>query len=139
MPFMPFKTRPGFYYVYDMNKNSVYKTSEQQYEVLRKINDVNIDGVATLEGFQKRGLLAPSPILKVEHPASNFLEHQMKSCVSTITFQMSQNCNLRCEYCPYSDNAIYDNRKRTDKDITWDIVEKGIDFLFNNSSDVENR
>lgn len=137
MPFIPFKTRPGFYYVYDMNKNSIYKTNKQQYESLCKIQSGDGDS-AVLEDFQKKGLLLDSPVVKVQHPASQFLEYQLKRCVNSVTFQMSQNCNLRCAYCPYSDNGIYDNRSRADKNIKWETVRKGIDFLIANSLDADN-
>lgn len=134
---MPFQTRPRYYYVYDMNKNSVFKTNQQQYESLCKIKSGSNE-VAVLNEFQKKGLLLESPVMKVEHPATQFLEYQLRHCVNSVTFQMSQNCNLRCKYCPYSDNDIYDNRARANKNIKWGTVQKGIDFLVSNSLDVDN-
>ncbi|MCL2054235.1 MAG: radical SAM protein [Oscillospiraceae bacterium] len=138
MPFMPFQTRPGFYYVYDMNKNSVYKTDKQRYDSLCDIKNESNEDTRVLSEFQEKGLLLDSSIERIEHPASQLLEYQMKRCISTVTFQMSQNCNLRCSYCPYSDNGIYDNRARSDKNIKWDTVQKGIDFLIANSVDSDN-
>lgn len=140
MPFMPFQTRPDFYYVYDMNRNSIYKITKQKYESLCRVKSdkSELRDVATLEEFQKKGMLLDSPVTKVQHPATQYLKYQLERCVSSITFQMSQNCNLRCSYCPYSDNGIYDSRVHTDKNMKWEIVQQGIDFLITNSKDIDN-
>ncbi|OPA73273.1 hypothetical protein BVG16_29790 [Paenibacillus selenitireducens] len=139
MPFMPFKTRPNLYYVYDMNRNSIYKIRQHQYEALNHIkNGCNEDvDINVLKEFQSRGLLAESPIIQIEHPATQVLEYQLDRCVNSITFQMSQNCNLRCGYCPYSNNGIYDNRSHSALNINWDTLQQGIDFLVSHSKDVD--
>ena len=135
MPFMPFQTRPGFYYVYDMNRNSIYKTTEQQYLSLCKVQSgsCETEDVDVLKEFQNKKLLLDAMITKVQHPSTEFLKYQLGCCVNSITLQMSQNCNLRCAYCPYSDNGIYDNRSHSAKNISWETLKKGIDFLVSNS------
>ncbi|WP_178076014.1 radical SAM/SPASM domain-containing protein [Paenibacillus oralis] len=90
-----------------------------------------------MEKYQKQGILLDSPITKVQHPATEFLEYQLERCINSITFQMSQNCNLRCSYCPYSDNGIYENRSHLAKNIKWETVKKGIDFMVAHSKDVD--
>ncbi|WP_055108608.1 radical SAM/SPASM domain-containing protein [Paenibacillus ihumii] len=139
MPFMPFQTRPNLFYVYDMNRNSVYRTSQQQYESLCRVNSGSNEpeDIAILKKYQEQGMLLDSQIVKVQHPATEFLEYQLKRCVNSITFQMSQNCNLRCSYCPYSNNGIYENRTHLAKNIKWETIKKGIDFLITHSKDVD--
>ena len=138
MTFIPFKTKPNLHYVYDMNKNSIYKITSSQYSSLKNIFDGDSDDMSILEYFQKKGLLIKPKIKEIEHPATKFLDNQMRTCVNSITFQMSQNCNLRCNYCPYSGSDLYKNRVRSEKSISWNIVQRGIDFLFENSSEADN-
>lgn len=71
----------------------------------------------------------------MEHPATRLLKYRLERCVNSITFQMSQNCNLRCSYCPYSDKGIYDNRTHIAKNMSWDTVQKGLEFLFQSSAE----
>lgn len=139
MPFIPFQTRANLHYVYDMNRNSIYKIKQNQYEALNHISEGSYEeaDVNVLKDFQQRGLLDESPILQIEHPASQMLEYQLERCVNSITFQMSQNCNLRCGYCPYSSNEIYNNRSHSALNITWDTLQQGIDFLVDHSKDVD--
>lgn len=139
MPFIPFQTRPDHYYVYDMNRNSIFKIKQPQFEALENINEgqENPDDINILKQFQTQGLLLETQVNKVEHPASSFLKNQLDRCVNSVTFQMTQNCNLRCGYCPYSDCGIYSNRKHNSKKITQSTLQKGIDFLIEHSSDVD--
>jgi uncharacterized protein len=140
MPFKAFKTKPDFYYVYDMNTNSIYKITHKNYDALCRIESgkVKVGDAEILKEYKKRGILLESPVKKVEHPATLFLEDQLSNCVNSITFQMSQNCNLRCSYCPFSDNSIYNSRSHNSKNITWKIIKKGIDFLVSNSKNADN-
>lgn len=139
MPFKIYSTRPGFYYAYDMVKNSILKISKENYYELQELEK----GVRTeknqsvLQDFQKKGYLLDSPIEKIQHPATEHVEYQMNRSLRAITLQMSQNCNLRCEYCPYCDNGLYDNRKHDNKNMSWETITRAIDFLIEHSVEAE--
>ena len=137
MPFKLFQTRPGYYYVYDMNKNSIFKLNETQYRELQSVNNSGNHNPSVLSEFNAKGLLLESQIKKIEHPATKHVEHQLKRCISSITLQMTQDCNLRCAYCPYSENGIYASRSRSSARIGWGTVKAGIDFLVANSMDAD--
>lgn len=38
----------------------------------------------------------------IEHPATQKVEELLKTSLSTLVLQVTQNCNLRCDYCAYS-------------------------------------
>lgn len=138
MPFVPFQTKPNLYYVYDMNKNSIYKIKQHHFKALNNIFEgrTKENDITVLQDFHKRGLLLQSPLTHIQHPASEGLEYQLDRCLSSITFQMSQNCNLRCGYCPYSSSEIYNNRSHSSLNMNGDTLKKGIDFLIKHSKDV---
>ena len=48
---------------------------------------------------------------------------------------MTQQCNLRCEYCAYS--GIYDNRTHSNKRMSFETAKKSIDFFLDHSRDSE--
>lgn len=56
--------------------------------------------------------------------------------IESINLQVTQNCNLRCEYCPYTGN-FYNNRRHTNKSMSFELVKRGIDFLYNHSMNCE--
>lgn len=44
-----------------------------------------------------------------------------------LMLQVTQQCNLRCEYCAYS--GMYDNRVHSNKRMDFKLAKKAIDFL----------
>lgn len=136
MAFITYTTKPENYYVYDANCNSVLRIKKEHYEALSMKNGKDAYQVS-VEDFQKKGFLMSSGIKKIEYPAINMLKYQLGSCINSITFQMTQNCNLRCSYCPYSNDQIYKQRHHNTGMISWEIIKKGIDFLKEHSKDAE--
>ncbi|MGE5630833.1 MAG: Cys-rich peptide radical SAM maturase CcpM [Caulobacteraceae bacterium] len=132
-----FQTRDNNY-VYDVNTNSILKVSKEIYDYLKQ----NIDGCKEYFNEQMEqeigkmlsaGFLSSKRMSEVEHPYSELLPYFIKNALSTITLQVTQQCNLRCNYCAYS--GTYENRTHSDKIMSFEIAQKGIDFLIQNSSE----
>ena len=51
-----------------------------------------------------------------------------------MTLQVTQQCNLKCEYCPYS-GGFY-NRQHNNRKMSFEIAKKAIDFYFLHSFDI---
>ena len=49
--------------------------------------------------------------------------------VSQVTFELSQDCNMRCHYCPYNGTGLFD-RDRTNLNMNSEIAMKGIDHIY---------
>jgi len=60
--------------------------------------------------------------------AENKIKENIKD-LKQITFEVTQNCNLRCKYCEYGDDYLY-NRKRSEKELNFETAKKGIDYIF---------
>ena len=69
----------------------------------------------------------------IEHPATQKVEELLKTSLSTLVLQVTQNCNLRCDYCAYS--GKYYNRVHSIKRMTLDIAQRAIDFFFSHTQD----
>lgn len=132
-----FKTL-GNYYIYDVNSNSIISTSENVYYCLKnkaEINEKDISGdtLEKLNILKENGFLSSKRMKVIEHPATELMPFHIKSRMNVITLQVTQQCNLRCEYCAYS--GTYDNRIHNEKSMSFEIAKKGIDYVISNSSE----
>lgn len=49
--------------------------------------------------------------------------------LATVAIEMTENCNLRCRYCVFSDHYNY-RRNRTPRQMKFDIARKGMDYIY---------
>lgn len=126
--FKTFTTLKG-YYVFDRGRNTILSISKQEYELLNQ-RDEN-----TIRHFREHGFLEDHQIQSVKHPNSDQLEYYLANHLEKITIQLTQNCNLRCAYCPYTGG--YENRSYSDKTISFETIKKGIDYLLSHSQYTE--
>lgn len=132
--FKPFKTAGGCY-IYDRFSNSIIKISQSEYERFNKAfeNDVYDDCEDLFEKYQRKGVLHPSIIEKVENPIpESVLKERLETNLEQLILQVTQNCNFRCEYCAYS--GSYYNRTHNNKRMSFETAKKAIDFAILHSS-----
>ncbi|MDR2656016.1 MAG: Cys-rich peptide radical SAM maturase CcpM [Oscillospiraceae bacterium] len=130
--FKTFCTLDG-YYVYDRNTNSILTVDKQDFVSLQKFEnkqtDENINQV--IQRFQNAGYLLPSVIKTIQHPETRDLCEHIQRKTEQITLQITQNCNLRCDYCPYSGG--YENRSHSNRRMSFEMAQKCIDYLISHS------
>ena len=124
-------------YIYDRGRNALLAVSEYEYEELEQLKKGKIkeENSMVLKKYQKEGFLCPNKVTTIEHPCSGVLGHYLKNHVEKLTLQVTQRCNLRCEYCIYSGN--YDNRKHSELDMSFETAKKAIDFYLLSSGEME--
>lgn len=126
-----FKTSLG-YYVYDVNTGQVLKIDKGVYDYLknagREVDELSLEKVNLLK---KEGFLKSNRVKITEHPYTLLLPDALQTRVCNLILQVTQNCNLRCEYCIYSGN--YDTRKHSNNRMSFEIAKKSIDFLIEHS------
>ena len=59
------------------------------------------------------------------------MESLYENNLNTIILQVTQNCNLRCQYCVYSGSYI--NRVHNNKRMSVEVAKQAIDFLVKHS------
>lgn len=119
-----FSTLKGFY-VYDRGTNSIINLQKEEFDQLNKYDD------ETIIQFREKGYLEDNTIEKIWHSDMNYLEYYLRDSLEHLTIQLTQNCNLRCSYCPYTGG--YDNRRHFNKATSIETIQKGIDYLFTHS------
>jgi len=134
----------GDYYIYDVNRNAIIKTEKRVWDLLKETkcdldlicNNENTYSHKNIEWLIENGFLSSNKVKEILHPANEILEDYINNKIPMITLQVTQQCNLRCEYCTYS--GSYDNREHTNQKMTFEMAKKGIDFLIDHSSDLKN-
>lgn len=115
------------YYLYDVNTDAILKVTEETYSLLKDENGDNTQ----IEKLKKSGYLKSTHVEHTEHPMTPFLESFYKSKIRALILQVTQNCNLRCDYCVYS--GKYNTRVHSSKRMSFEMARQGIDFLLEHS------
>jgi len=131
--FRPFST-PGGNYVYDRETNSILSLSEQEYESFVRLyhNEQNEHDFDVLKGFQAKGYCKSSVLEEIRHPQDTVISFHLENRIEKITLQVTQNCNLNCSYCSYGE--MYKNRPHANRVMTFETMQKSVDFLMQHST-----
>lgn len=137
-PFIHTFTAGESYYVYDVNTDKILEVDAKVYTVLHKIENNVFDDTYIEEDTQNYinmllnyGFLKNNRVKKTKHPETDYLKYHVNNRLSSIILQVTQNCNLRCEYCIYS--GSYNNRVHTNKRMSLTTAKKCIDYLISHS------
>lgn len=138
-----FKTRNNFYY-YDTGTGKVFECQQEVFEILKKledtnsfalIKDLNIEQDKILESLEKIKLavetenILKAPLLQTfSCRQTTNLENVLKNEIGQITFEVTQKCNLRCDYCIYQDDNPKFRNFSSHEDMTFETVKKVIDY-----------
>ena len=118
-------------YLYDVNTDSILKIGEDTYHNLK--SKQNLDNDPQIQRLKHAGYLKDSRVQVTEHPATQTLEYFYENELSSVTLQVTQRCNLRCEYCVYS--GKYNTRVHSDRNMDFEMAKKGIDYLLTHSKE----
>ncbi|MBN2534945.1 MAG: Cys-rich peptide radical SAM maturase CcpM [Spirochaetales bacterium] len=134
-PFIHLFRTPGGYYLYDVNKNAILKLEPEVYAFLNGNSNGKNEIKEKIKKLKEKGFLSVKRADIIEHPSHEILEDLLKHNLSMVTLQVTQQCNLRCDYCAYSGG--YFNREHNNRRMPVDIARRGIDFLLEHSRDKE--
>ncbi len=112
---------PKGYYMYDRSTNTIVKITREESEQLKKAD------VGMIAAFKTKGYLDENIIERVRHPALDYIEYRLNTALNHLIIQLTQNCNLRCTYCPYVSGDY--QRRHSNRTATLETIRKGVDFL----------
>ena len=123
------------FYIFDVNMNKIIETSQDIYNYLDAVLQdesplplLNQEDKETIEDMLREGLLGGYPDMIIEHVMNDQLEYILDHELSRMCLQVTQNCNLRCNYCIFSGSYI--NRVHNNKRMEWATAQKALDFLY---------
>ena len=129
-PFIKLFKTPRQFYLYSVNRNTVVNISEETYRFLDGDSDVPFsdDTENELDQLRMDGYLSAKRMQTVRHPFLDNLEESLKTRMSQIVLQVTQSCNLVCEYCPFANQEGVEYRKHSQKKMSLETAKKAIDF-----------
>lgn len=119
-------------YLYDVNTNLICKISHESKEILMHNAAYNDE----LIGLKNAGVLKEKPVTMIQHPYNNQLEEMLHTKLNRLVLQLTQQCNLRCHYCVYSEN-YQGTRMHSGQYMSINTLRASIDFLAANSDHCE--
>lgn len=124
-------------YVYDRHTNSIVMVTEKEYRELSQVEKGELphEQSPVIKKYQEFGMFKPNVVEKIEHPGTEIIEHYIKTRIKQLTLQVTQQCNLRCEYCVYS--GIYNrNRTHSNQRMCLETAKKAIDFFLEQNGEL---
>lgn len=126
-----FSTCKDKYYVYDRSSNSILKITNDLFKKLNTASYSVIKSDRTVLEMQERGYLLPTKDFVTQHPISDRVEDLLESNLKMLVLQITQGCNLRCNYCVYGGN--YKQRLHSNLQMSEEMAFKAIDFFLEHS------
>ncbi len=145
VPFIKLFEFWGKYYAFDVNTDEIINISKKLYFYLGKLlknhdGDINFDDEDTrreYESYNAYGYFSDIKVREIKHPSTDLIEGYLNRKINMMTLQVTQNCNLRCSYCVYSDFYNSGQRTHTGKRMAIETALKAVDFLAEHSLDSE--
>lgn len=133
-------------YFYDTGTGKVFQIEDNVYYVLRCLSVTNdfdklfklpmelseiLTALETIEGaVNAENILLAPPLSTMGGPQVYQLKERSQK-TKLMTLEVTERCNLRCKYCVYNDHGAY--RSFGDKDMSFDVAKKAIDYLAKHS------
>ncbi len=140
-PFIQLFQTPMHKYFYEVNRNEIVAISDELFEYLK----LQQKGMATkpnmtpcieeqISELRQAGYLSSHHVSRIEHAYSPYANLFLERKLLKLTLQVTQDCNFRCKYCVYSEDAFL-QRSHAKKAMSWELAKKGVDFLLEHSVD----
>lgn len=145
-----FKTTNRFYY-YDTGTGKVFECEKEVYDILKKLQDTNqFHRLAELELENELLLSALNKIMDAVNNENILkapllttfsgeqvtnLKKSLDNKLGQITFEVTEKCNLRCDYCIYQDSNPKFRNFSQHQDMSFEIAKKVIDYAKDKMND----
>lgn len=134
---MLFDTSADIHYYYDAGTGKVVSCTNDEKLFIKQIlkNEIAIKDAKNMN--QEFGEFADEENLFSDHewnflaPSKEEFINSVKGNYQQIVLELTEGCNLRCEYCVY--NEHHPNfRGYSNKKMTFETAKKGIDLVLHN-------
>ena len=150
-----FKDKYNNHYLYSFSKRKLQYISEILFYILERYleNECNVSALILPSSFTEKevdlamrqfNFYKENGFLNKEvfNICTSFDVNDIRySSIRVITFEVTQRCNLDCEYCVYGDMYSHEGNNHK-KDLTFEKAKSVIDFFYNqlsSSSNISNK
>jgi uncharacterized protein len=120
-------------FIYDVNTDTILQISDDTFEELQ-IGKVNMDN-PEITGLVNSGFLSTNRVVHSIHPETKYLDCYYKNKINYVILQVTQECNLACKYCVYSESYL--TRKCGPVNMSFETAKKSLDYLLDHSADAD--
>ena len=134
-----FKTDSKYYY-YDTGTGKIFECTEELFNVistLQKNNsfdalmklpiekDLLLEALGELKETVEKQNLFQAPVIETfSGEQVNHLERSLNTRLNQVTFEVTQKCNLRCDYCIYQEENPKFRGFSDKKGMNFEIIKK---------------
>lgn len=125
--------------VYILDDVFVLKDEEITKKYAHKFSEMEIEqAINRIRRLQKREKV----LLNYRIPRFSITEKKNEKCgikkkldnhLTQLIINVTEDCNLRCEYCLYSGNYTGRRKHNRTSDTPWGVAKKAIDFFYRHS------
>lgn len=130
-------------YLYSANLDAISQISDNTYYELERafrgcVDDkIKLEKNPEIDVLIRRGFFSERRVEELYHPQVEIMRDFSERALPSITLQVTQNCNLRCRYCIYSEKINQGQRSHSPRRMKLETSLKAIDFLYEHSIDSE--
>lgn len=145
-----FRTENKYYY-YDTGTGKIFECNPNVFDVFSTLEEKNnftalkdcINDSEKLLGaleeikqtVESQNILKAPLISTFSGEQVNHLEDSLKTKLNQITFEVTQNCNLRCDYCIYQDDNPKFRNFAHNGNMSFDVIKTVIDYAKDKMND----
>lgn len=141
-PFVHMLTTPLNKYVFDVNTNQLIQVGDKLYDYLLNIeknpdseyDEPDPDIKRQMETLSSLGYLSCKHPKRMKHNQSDLIEYHLNDNIAQMILQVTQQCNFRCAYCPYTLAEFDSQRGHTSKTMTLSTAKAAVNFFAEHSS-----
>jgi len=138
-------------YIYDVNTNHVVQVDDVVYDIIKDYGVLPLESIITKYenrhdpdrikeiyksialANQKEGLFSNFRPKEIKYPKErDAIRLQLDSKLHQLTLEVTEQCNLRCRYCIFSENYLM-TRSYTSRKMTFEVARKAIDLFLDHS------
>jgi uncharacterized protein len=131
----------GYKYLYSPYKMKIISISDKTYNALSDyLNNGSVSNCndnTNANFLIENGFLRSKEKINIINITNDYIENSIPE-LRSITFEVTQKCNLKCSYCIYCD--MYDNYENNHcRDLSFESAKKILDFIFKYYESKENK
>ena len=152
-PFVKAFCTPNNRYFYDVNTNQILRVDEATYEIAPRYSPKRREELLAefsprypvsliqsifdkIDSAQREGLLLPNRPRGLWTWSEEEIRGSLNTKVAHMSLSLTENCNLRCDYCLYSGKYKY-SRCHSIHRMSENVVNLALDFFLEHSSGLD--